>query len=483
MPQREKSIVWFRNDLRLADHGALQTAVSRGGTIIPVYVWSPEEEGLWSPGAASRWWLHQSLVALDRGLRACGSRLLLREGLAAEALGSLAAECGVHCVFAGRRYDPAGRRQERSVAEELDEAGVELKLCGGAVLCEPTDLHTKSGGPYRVFTPFWRALQESVQIGKPTPAPKRLPSPSKWPRSMELDRWRLEPRIDWAGGLRESWQPGEDGAQAALKRAAKDVVPSYGNARDFPAEDGTSRLSPHLHFGEISPRAVWYALMKSADVVDSEHPLGVAEPLLRQLAWREFAHHLLFHYPETATQPLRPEFADFPYRKPSKAERHAWQQGETGYPWVDAGMRELWHTGWMHNRVRMAVASLLVKGLLHHWLEGARWFWDTLVDADLANNTLGWQWVAGCGADAAPYFRIFNPSRQGERFDKNGDYVRRWVPELASLPSKWIHRPWEAPADVLRQAGVQLGDTYPRPIVDHQASRQRALAAFEAVRT
>jgi deoxyribodipyrimidine photo-lyase len=453
------TILWFRQDLRLSDQPALAAAVERGGPIIPVYIWAPEEEGVWPPGAASRWWLGRSLAALDAGLKKHGSRLIIRRDQSAVALNQLITETGASAVFWNRRYEPAGVARDRAVKSALRERGMTAESFHGNLLFEPWTIKNSAGQPFRVFTAFWKScLQQTLPAPvKDTPI-KKLPAPAKWPHSLALSDLALEPTIDWAGGLRDSWQPGETGAQKQLERFRKDALEEYSSGRDRPGIVGTSRLSPHLHFGEISPAQIWHAASGS-------------DAYLRQLGWREFAHHLLFHNPESPEQALRHEFNDFTW-KPDPKALAAWQRGRTGYPLVDAGMRELWHTGWMHNRVRMVVASFLVKHLLIAWQEGAAWFWDTLVDADLANNTLGWQWVAGCGTDAAPYFRIFNPVLQGEKFDPAGEYVRHWVPELATVPDKWIHRPWEAPVSV---------PDYPLPIVDHKMARKRALAAFASI--
>jgi deoxyribodipyrimidine photo-lyase len=327
-----------------------------------------------------------------------------------------------------------------------------------------------------VFTPFWKHCLTQPDPEPPRPAPSSLPAPNVWPRSARREELKLEPILDWAAGLRRAWQPGETGARLQLERFLKTALPTYSELRDRPDQPGTSRLSPHLHHGEISPREIWHALAERA--ATALQPAWRSSQFLTELGWREFAHHLLFHFPTTPEQPLRTEFRRFPWRKDA-ALLKGWQQGRTGYPIVDAGMRELWATGFMHNRVRMVVASFLVKDLLLSWTEGARWFWDTLVDADLAQNTLGWQWSAGCGADAAPYFRIFNPVSQGEKFDPQGAYVRQWCPELAALPDEWLHSPWEAPADVLASAKVILGRTYPEPMVNHTIAREVALEAFQ----
>jgi deoxyribodipyrimidine photo-lyase len=472
------TLVWFRLDLRLRDHPALQAAALRGGPVLPVFIWAPEEEGDWPPGAASRWWLHRSLEALAADLRARGSRLVLRRGPALETLRALARQSGARAVFWNRRYEPAILTREQHLMEHLRADGLEVESFNAALLREPWTLQTKSGGPYQVFTPFWRAHLALPDPPAPLPTPPSLPAPSPWPASLELETFGLLPRSDWAAGFRTAWQPGEAGATQTLARFGEAALATYAEGRNRPDLGGTSRLSPHLHFGEIGPRQIWQALGKAAPRAGTggEHQWRQSA-FAAELGWREFAHHLLYHFPRTPTEPLRAEFARFPWHR-DDSWRRAWQRGHTGYPIVDAGMRELWATGWMHNRARMIVASFLVKDLRLDWREGARWFWDTLVDADLPNNTLGWQWTAGCGADAAPFFRIFNPVSQGRKFDPHGDYVRHWVPELAGLTADWIHRPWEAPAHVLADAGVALGESYPQPVVSHAVAREVALEAY-----
>jgi deoxyribodipyrimidine photo-lyase len=461
-------LVWFRQDLRLSDHPAL-AAAARRGPVIPVFIWDPTGEGAWAPGGASRWWLRNSLASLATALAERGSRLILRRGDSLGVLRNLVRETDATALHFSRRYEPAAAARDASVTEALRHAGVTSCAFGSALLFEPEALRTGAGGPYKVFTPFWKSLQALPAPLPPLPIP-RLPVPDAWPDSLDLRALGLLPKPDWAAGMPSAWTPGWRGAQASLRTHLPEVLPDYSQDRDRTDRDGTARLSPHLHFGELGAREAWAA---------AEGYVGI--PWRRQLAWREFAHHLLAHFPRSAGTPLRAAFAAFPWREDPPA-LEAWRRGLTGYPLVDAGMRQLWSIGWMHNRARMAAGSFLVKHLLVPWQEGARWFWDTLVDADLAQNTMGWQWVAGCGADAAPYFRIFNPVLQGEKTDPAGAYVREWVPALARVPTAWIHRPWEAPASVLREAGVALGKDYPRPIIDHAYARGRALAAYGSLR-
>jgi deoxyribodipyrimidine photo-lyase len=363
----------------------------------------------------------------------------------------------------------------------LRAEGVAVESFNAALWHEPWTILNKSGKPFQVFTPFWRHCLAQSDPPAPLPAPRRLAVPMKWPKSLALEELGLEPRINWAEGLRAAWQPGEAGAAGNLKKFLTSAFADYSEQRNRPDLVGTSQLSPHLHFGEISPQQIWHGLTSLAEKRNLPAADWRGSQFVAEIGWREFAHHLLYHFPHTPTEPLRPDFTKFPWRK-NAAWLKAWQHGRTGYPLVDAGMRELWTTGWMHNRVRMIVASFLVKDLLLDWREGARWFWDTLVDADLASNTLGWQWVAGCGADAAPFFRVFNPTAQGEKFDPHGDYVRRWCPELAKLPTEWIHQPDQAPSEVLKVAGVKLGRDYPEPIVSHAIAREVALEAFAQIR-
>ena len=442
------TIVWFRLDLRLHDNPALAAAAERGD-VVPLFVWAPGEEGEWPPGAASRWWLHQSLRSLEASLKSKGLTLVFRRGPSLRALRGLLRECGADAVFWNRRVEPALRERDEAVEGALRREGVRVETFNGMTLLDPGRVANRSGKPYQVFTPFWRSCLSAMPDFAPLPVPRLGAAPkASAPPPLELGALKLEPAVDWAGGLREAWRPGEAGAARMLRRFVTGRMEEYESGRDLPAVAGTSRLSPHLHFGEISPRQVWAACWGGRT--------PAARAFLRQLGWREFAHHLLHHFPHTASEPLRPQFARFPWRHDPRLLR-AWRRGRTGFPIVDAGMRELWATGWMHNRARMIAGSLLVKDLLSPWTEGARWFWNTLVDADLANNTLGWQWVAGCGADAAPYFRIFNPALQAARFDPGGKYAARWIPELGT-------------------------GEYPAPVVSHAEAAERALAAYAALR-
>ena len=470
-------ILWFRQDLRLADNPALLAAAATRRPIVPVYIF--EEAGRWPPGAASRWWLHESLATLARALAGLGDggpRLVLRRGRALDVLSDLSAETGARTVYVNRRYEPDAAARDEAIRRVLGGSGVAVQSFSASLLFEPGTIATAAGTPFRIFDPFWRACTSLPPPAPPEPGPERLDSLVPGPASDSLEAWGLLPIPDWAQGLRSRWTPGEAGAAARLDAFLTEALVCYAEDRDRPGSLSTSRLSPHLHFGEIGPRQVWHAVREAAE---AQGVVAAGQACLRQLGWREFCYTLLSHYPEMPDEPLRAEFAGIPWRSDAGALR-AWQKGRTGYPIVDAGMRELWTSVWMHNRVRMIAASFLVKDLLLPWQAGETWFWDTLVDADLANNAANWQWVAGCGVDAAPYFRIFNPVLQGKRFDPDGSYVRRWIPELARLASEHIHAPWQAPADALGEARVRLGRDYPLPIVDHEAARVRALAAFAA---
>ena len=471
-------IVWFRQDLRLRDNPALNAAAATERPVVALYILDDETPGNWRCGGASRWWLHHSLTALGDQLSRLGNRLILRRGSSQMVLKQMVQSTGATQVFWNRCYEPWSTALEPKLAELLStEYAVACRRFSASLLFDPDKLRNKSGHPFRVFTPFWKHCLQQAQPRPPLGAPSALPAYGRELASDLLADYELLPsKPDWAGGLRESWRPGEEGAWRQLENFCATAITDYREERDRPARPKTSRLSPHLHFGEISPRSVWHAVRGH-----HQSRSAGAGAFLREVGWREFCHHLLHHFPQLPSHPFRPEFVRFPWKDDPAAFR-AWSRGKTGYPIVDAGMRQLWRTGWMHNRVRMVAASFLVKHLLIPWQRGQAWFWDTLVDADLANNAAGWQWVAGCGADAAPYFRIFNPTLQGERFDPQGEYVRQWVPELCDLPSKWIHKPWMAPPAALAAAGVTLGVNYPRPMVDHAQSRALALQAFATLK-
>ena len=466
-------IVWFRADLRLDDNPALAAAAESGQPVLAVYILDTTDPH--PPGGASKWWLHHSLSSLAAALARRGIRLVLRRGNPAAKLLKVVAQSGATSVVWNRAYDPHTVARDTAIKIRLKAENIACQSTPGELLVEPWAMASGTGRPYRIFTPFYKALLARTSSDPPLAAPRLLSAFDGAVESDDLVSWSLCPSApDWAGGLREVSSPGEDGARRRLLRFIDDDMGSYGKMRDIPSRDGTSRLSPHLAFGELGSRRVWHTLMA--------HPPGSGrDDVLRQLAWREFARHLLFHLPEFPNRPMRAEFEAFPWVADTQSLR-AWQRGRTGYPIVDAGMRQLWRTGWMHNRVRMIVASFLTKHLRIDWRRGAAWFWDTLVDADLGNNTAGWQWVAGCGTDAAPYFRVFNPTLQGRKFDPDGDYVRRWVPELALVPSEWIHQPWLTPGQTLADARVTLGRDYPHPIVDHASARAAALAAYRTIR-
>ena len=476
-------VVWFRQDLRLAGQLALAAAASSRRPVIPVYILDDEAPGLWRPGGASRWWLNRSLAALAESLDAIGSRLILRKGSSLAALTELVEQTGATTIYTQAAYEPWATALEQRLHTAMTKRGVEFKRMAGGVLKRCDTIRTKTGQPFKVYTPYWRAFQASGPVAEPVAAPTSLAKPARWPKSDALADWDLHPtKPDWSQGLDAEWTPGEAGARQRLVTFLDQALGAYTDDRNRPDRPGTSKLSPYLHFGEISPATCWYAALDAAHqaAAKGKNVDTGLETFQRELVWREFSINLLTIAPDLPTAPFKPEFAAFPWRTDPTGLR-AWQRGQTGFPIVDAGMRELWHTGWMHNRVRMITASFLIKDLLIPWQEGGAWFWDTLVDADLASNAASWQWVAGCGADAAPYFRVFNPTLQGAKFDPDGAYIRRWVPELARLPDAHLNEPWNAPPLVLSAAGVTLGKTYPNPIVDHASARDRALAALKTL--
>ena len=471
----DTAICWLRRDLRLTDNPALRAAAEHQRLIV-LYIHDEDD----APGAASAWWLHHSLLALDHELRQRGSCLIVRQGRAHEVIDTLIHETQAQAVYWNRQYTPAQLARDTEIKRVLRERGLRVESFNAHLLLEPWQ-NTRDGQPYKVFTPFWKAcLTRGIDLA-PSPAPTQLP-PTPTLVSTPIEALRLLPDIPWDAGLCSTWNVGEYAAWQQLQAFLEQHLNDYPNARNAPAQLGSSRLSPHLAFGEISPRQIVYAVRAH----QSLHPASSDEAVrvfLSELGWREFGYHLLYHFPQTIREPLNPRWHVLDWPEVNPNDWQAWIRGQTGIPLVDAGMRELWHTGWMHNRVRMNAASLLVKNMLIPWQHGERWFWDTLVDADLASNVQGWQWTAGCGADAAPYFRVFNPALQGEKFDPHGEYIRRWIPELAALPARWIQRPWEAPALVLQSAGIKLGVHYPKPSVDLASSRQRALAFFSQLKT
>lgn len=490
------AILWFRRDLRLDDHPALRAAIGCCEQWIPLYIHAPHEEAPWAPGAASQWWLHWSLTSLDARLREQGSQLWVMRGDSLDCLRRVISVTGATELHWSRLYDPATRERDTRIKQALRAEGVRVESHPGSLLFEPWEIATSGNGPYRVFTPYWRRCVAALAQIEAQPAPGSLPptpSPAPAPGSSTpapaqptasidppgIASLGLLPRIPWDETMRRTWTPGESSALRTAQHFLQDRLTPYTQRRDLPDQEGTSRLSPHLHFGEISPRRL-LAMLRASAIDPLAEP---AEAFVREIGWREFAHHLLYHFPHTTDEPLDARFAALPWREEgAEPLLAAWKQGVTGIPLVDAGMRQLWQTGWMHNRVRMIVASFLTKNLRLPWQVGARWFWETLVDADLASNSLGWQWSAGCGADAAPYFRIFNPVLQGERFDPKGAYVRRWCPELARMPDKYLHQPWAAPAALRTHAGVRIGVEYPAAIIDLKSSRAEALAAYEVVK-
>lgn len=475
MSQKNPVIVWFRRDLRLSDNPAFREACQNRTPVLPVFIYSPEEEQAWEPGAASKSWLHHSLMALKKDLAAKGLPLILKKGPSLPNLQKLVEKSNAQGIFWNRCYEPALIQRDQQIKVYFKSKSVEVKSFKANLLFEPWEIENKQGKAFQVFTPYWNhCLGKIHELEKPFSMPLNIIPYSKNIESVSLEELALLPLIPWDKNFYKTFTPGEKGAQAQLKKFLGENSAHYKQQRDFPEIEGTSRLSPHLHLGEISPKQILFALFHNAgkafpQKINSKNESS-CESFLRELGWREFAHHLLYHFPKSPEKPLRNQFEKFPWQK-NKEFLDAWKKGLTGYPIVDAAMRELWKTGWMHNRVRMIVASFLVKDLLMSWQEGARWFWDTLLDADLANNTLGWQWSAGCGADAAPYFRIFNPVLQGEKFDPKGVYIRKWIPELAKVPTELIHQPWKSKIRV----------SYPAPLVDHKLARQHALSALAKI--
>lgn len=472
-------IYLFTNDLRLHDNPGFNRALEdaknlqASSDVIPLYIHQPHSP--WPIQGAAAWWLHHSLNNLNADLHNMGGELCLRQGHTLDTLKNIVLTCDkeIDSVYFSRAYDPIGIEQQQAIFNWCKQQAITCKRFAGSLLYEPEAIQTQQGSYFKVFTPFYRHCKTHT-IQSPH-ARKKIRLKAQTIDSEDINSWNLLPqKPNWAASFTQQWEPGEAGGHQQLQTTIDDIITHYKNHRDIPSLEGTSQLSAHLRFGEITSRQIFHAVSAQLNPED-------AEPFLRQLFWREFNHHLLFHVPHILNSPFKPIFENFPWQKDNE-DLKKWQQGKTGYPIVDAGMRQLWQTGWMHNRVRMIVASFLTKHLGIHWQSGALWFWDTLVDADLANNSGGWQWVAGCGADAAPYFRIFNPILQGERFDPNGNYVKRWLPELKDLPEKFIHSPWTTPPLTLQAANITLGNTYPHPIVDHKTARDNALSTYAAVK-
>lgn len=476
-------IVWFRDDLRISDNPALIQALKSGQPVLAVYILEDDDEEIRTPGAAQKWFLHHALASLRSNLNKAGCELYFFKGSSCDIIRELVSKNDICKVVWNRRYGGREVGVDTSLKTELGENGVGVESFLGNLLHEPYATKTTSDGPYKVYSPFWRALESKGEPRQPHSVPEQINGAKtpEGPTPVTLGDLKLLPtNPNWAEGWEVIWNPGETGASEALEDFIDEGLAGYKGGRDFPARSHCSRLSPFLRFGCISPYQIWHAI-RSAET-SSNLNASDCEKFLKELAWREFSYHLLFHFPDIGWKNIQDKFDAFPWRSDGGDDLERWKRGQTGYPIVDAGMRELWQTGYMHNRIRMVVGSFLVKHLLIHWHQGERWFWDTLVDGDPANNTASWQWIAGSGADAAPYFRVFNPMLQGEKFDPDGTYVRRYVPEIADLPDKHIHAPFDAPAEILEKCGIKLGETYPHPIVDHKAARNRALSAFDEIK-
>ena len=474
--QEAPIIVWFRQDLRIADNPALWQACE-SGKIIPVYILDDQSAGDWSMGGASRWWLHHALESLDKSLQ---NKLNIFKGDPLECLRHLAEVTEAKAVYWNRCYEPWRLERDMQLKTDLKSLGLEVKSFNGSLLWEPWEIVKKDQTPYKVFTPYYRrGCLGHIPPRKPLSKPNNLNIPNKSECSLTVNCLKLLPQINWDSTMREVWTIDEQAADSLLDNFLVQGIGDYREGRNFPSKAHVSRLSPYLHFGLISPNSAWYRAKQQGPISADEDNIGV---FLSELGWREFSYYLLYHFPQLPDTNLQSKFDRFGWASNSGEALTAWQQGQTGYPLIDAGMRELYSTGYMHNRVRMVVGSFLVKNLLIHWHEGAKWFWDCLVDADLASNSASWQWVGGCGADAAPFFRIFNPITQSEKFDKQGDYIRKFIPELADMPSKYIHAPWLAPSEILDAANVELGRNYPMPIVDVKQSRELALEEFKRIK-
>jgi len=476
------AIVWFRQDLRLSDNPALHAAIKSKSLLIPLYCYNDNECGEWKTGSASRWWLHHSLNALSTDLRARGSRLIVQVGPSLDIINKIIQQTGATSIYCNALYEPEHIKRDNVVREELKNNGIDFHCFDGNLLLAPHQVANKSDLPYRVFTPFYRYYLNTGFNTQCQNAPKKLNVVPDKIKSIAINKLNLLPRINWYSEFESRWQPGENGAQKYLQRFCRQSLTGYPKARDIPSVDGTTNLSPHLHFGEISPRQVIAALTKASHTSKAAGASKARDTVIREIIWREFANHILVHFPYTTNQPFLENFNKYPWKLSDKKFLKAWQQGNTGIPIIDAGMRQLWKSGWMHNRVRMIVASLLAKNANLHWINGARWFWDTLVDADLANNSMNWQWVAGCGVDAAPYFRIFNPVTQGRKFDPQGVYIRQWVPELKNVPDRFIHDPWNTPDKLQQELKIIIGKHYPKPVLDLSETRKEILSIYNRFR-
>ncbi|KAA0795837.1 deoxyribodipyrimidine photo-lyase [Bacillus sp. JAS102] len=470
-----KIIVMFQKDFRLYDNPALFEA-AQSGEVLPLYVY----DETFSIGSASKWWLHHAIIDVKKQLEALGSTLIIRKGSTQEEILSLVEQLGITAVYWNICYDPDRLQSNQKMKMMLEDKGITCKEFNSHLLLEPWIIKKKDNTEYKVFTPFYNAFQKQV-IPKPTSKVQSIKGVSTLPVNLPVSALHLLPTIPWTSHMESIWEPTEEGAYKTCKKFFSSKLVSYSEGRDFPNQNAHSMLAPYLSFGQISVKLIYHYLINKSNEKQCSLFEQQVNSFIRQFIWREFSYYLLYHYPFTVYKPLNKNFEHFPWNNEEELLR-VWQKGETGYPFIDAGMRELWQTGFMHNRARMAVASFLVKHLLIPWQEGAKWFMDTLLDADIANNTMGRQWVAGSGADASPYFRIFNPITQGEKFDKDGEYIRKWVPELRDMPNKYIHKPWEAPEHILQKANIKLGDTYPLPVVDHKAARERALCAYKSMK-
>ncbi len=478
MHSKTTAILWFRKDLRLLDNEALQAA-SAYQFVIPLFIWDPEREEPWQVGAASRWFLHHALEDLSKQLAAKGSRLIFKKGLTLKVFEEFLKNHPVDAVFWNKSYEPSMQIADAKIENFLQCEGIYFQSFENNLLFKAGSILKRDGKPYLVYTAFWRECLKHFAF-KTKKEIHALPSSLSSIHSDDLRQFELLPDISWDTGFYKSWKVTEKEAHIRFDRFLKDKIQRYETDRNLPSMDGTSTLSPYLHWGLIHPHRLLLKIKNQFGPIENLKDENLIQ-FCKELVWREFSYHLLFYYPKLSEFPMKEEFLKFPWVYDEELFA-AWKRGKTGYPIVDAGMRQLWKTGWMHNRVRMIVASFLIKDLNISWKEGARWFWDTLVDADLANNTQGWQWVAGCGFDAAPFFRIFNPITQGESYDPDGLYVKTWCPELAKMPAKWIHKPWLASKEILAKSHVSLGRDYPLPIVDHVEARNRSLSAFKKLR-